>query len=605
MSFPPGFIEDLKERVPVSEVVARRVRLQRRGREFVGLSPFNPEKTPSFTINDAKGFYHCFSSGRHGDVFSFLMEVEGLSFQEAVETVAGIAGVEVPRPDRHAAERAAVAEGLRGALEFAAEWFHGQLLMPEGKAAFDYLTGRGVDRATIRQFRLGFAPTRRGALAAAAEREGVAADRLIEAGLLKRGDDGSVYEYFRGRVVFPITDRRGRVVGFGGRALGDAQPKYLNSPETALFHKGRLLYGLAQAREAAHAAGRIVVVEGYMDVIALAQAGMAEVVAPLGTALTEEQIRELWKLAAEPVLCFDGDDAGLRAAAGAVDRVLPILEAGRSLRFATLPSGHDPDTLVKAEGLDAMRATIDAAEPLADLVWRRELARTVPDSPERRALLERRIGELTRVIADESVRRAYLSDLRDRFFRDVVRRGGSEPRRRRGEPPRGHDAHSLYRRTRGAADAADWHLLSQLIGPFLRFPEILPDYAERLAAVTIDQAPLAALRAALVDRAASPAHLDAEALRAHLLSVGLDAVATGVLQRDVRGRRHATSDMPDLELLRSELDRHFGELETRRMRVELERSIDDLEREQYDAFDRKVLPLIEASQERSFTRSSK
>ncbi|MGY9107906.1 MAG: DNA primase, partial [Alphaproteobacteria bacterium] len=311
--------------MPVSDVCGKRVKLQKRGREFVGLSPFNNEKSPSFTVNDQKGFYHCFSSGKHGDVFSFVMATEGLSFPEAVEKLARQVGMEVPQETPQERARTEKRAGLHDVMEAACKVFERSLDEPGGKAARSYLEGRGLDNDTIRGFRLGYAP-QGNAMRVALEGNGITEALLLEGGLLRRPDDGrAAYPFFRDRVIFPITDRRGRVIGFGGRMMGDGNAaKYINSPDTPLFDKGRTLYNLADARQAAHDGHEVIVAEGYMDVIALVSAGFKGAVAPLGTALTETQLGELWRLAPEPILCFDGDAAGGRAAMRAAERALAL-----------------------------------------------------------------------------------------------------------------------------------------------------------------------------------------------------------------------------------------------------------------------------------------
>src|SRR5260370_25158747 len=350
MAFPPGFLDELRARLSLSDVVGRKVSLTRRwGSEYAGLCPFHNEKTPSFTVNDRKGFCHCFGCGAHGDAVGFVMKTEGLSFPEAVEKLAREVGLPVPRATPAERERADRVATLQQFAEEAARWFQQQPRLPAGGQGLDYLRGRGVEQATSDDFRLGFAPDSRDGLLAALKREGVPVDKIVEAGLaIQPDDDREPYDRFRGRVMFPINDRRGRVIAFGGRVMGAGEPKYLNSPETPLFHKGATLYCLDRARMAATQDQPVVVAEGYMDVIALQDAGFVGAVAPLGTALTEGQLGELWKLAAEPYLCFDGDNAGRRAAARAAERALPLLRAGKSLRFLVLPAGEDPATLIPA-----------------------------------------------------------------------------------------------------------------------------------------------------------------------------------------------------------------------------------------------------------------
>ncbi len=336
MAFPPRFLEDIRDRVGLADVVGRRVKLIRKGREHLGLCPFHTEKTPSFTVNEDKGFYHCFGCGAHGDVISFIQNTENLSFPEAVEQLAGMAGLAMPEETPEERARMQRQAGLAEAAEAAAHWFAARLRDAAGKAALGYLAERGVDDAALRRFRLGFAPDSREALKQALTGQGFTEAVLVEAGLLIQPEDGRPsYDRFRGRVIFPIADRKGRVVAFGGRILEGDGPKYLNSPETPLFHKGRMLYNMDHAVPAARDGAEVVVAEGYMDVIALDRAGFHAAVAPLGTALTEDQIAALWKLSDEPVLCFDGDEAGGRAAARAADRALPLLRCGPASRCAS------------------------------------------------------------------------------------------------------------------------------------------------------------------------------------------------------------------------------------------------------------------------------
>jgi len=528
-TFPPGFLEEVKARAPVSDIVGRRVKLTRRGREFVGLSPFNAERTPSFTVNDAKGFYHCFSSGEHGDVFSFLMKTEGLSFPEAVEMVAGMVGMEAPKASPEERRRAEQAKGLREAVDAAAHFFQSQLRMPAGREAMDYLKRRGLADATIERFRLGYAPADRMAVLAALRREGFSDEIAIEAGLARRGDDGRVFGYFKDRVTFAIADPRGRAIGFGARALGDAQPKYLNSPEGPLFHKGEVLYGLDLAREPAHKAGEIIVVEGYMDAIALAEAGFPNVVAPLGTAITETQIQRLWRIAPAPTLCLDGDAAGRRAAGRAALRALPIQEPGRTLKFALLDGGRDPDDLIRAEGPQAMRQALERATDLVEIVWRDALAEIDPTRPEQRAALDRRLHDLMKDVADQTMRRHLTDEFRARL------RGLFQPQRNSdssgGFRGRGRDAGFARRpagrilrrppQPAGAAGAARRE--ARTLYGLCRWPSLAEPWAERLASLSFTDPDLDRMRQALVEILADQPAIDAEALRATLIGCGFDA----------------------------------------------------------------------------------
>ncbi|CEJ14142.1 DNA primase [bacterium YEK0313] len=441
MRFPPSFLDEIRQRLPVSEVVGRRVKLKKQGREWRGLSPFNAEKTPSFYVNDQKGFYHCFSSGKHGDQFRFLMETEGLSFPEAVEQLASQAGVPLPKVSVEEVQRAEKAKSLYDVMELAAKFFEAQLQDRRGAKARGYLAGRSLGPQTQIRFRIGYAPAERFALKEHLGSRGVPVDDMIAAGLLVHGEGIPVpYDRFRDRVMFPITDLRGRVVAFGGRAMEkDVPAKYLNSPETDLFHKGSLLYNAFGAREASHKAGRVIAVEGYVDAIAMAMAGLGETVAPLGTALTEGQLELLWRMAPEPILLFDGDKAGRRAAYRAVDVALPLLKPGRSLMFATLPEGQDPDDLIRSAGREAVDAVLDRALPLAAMLWQRETEAGVFSTPEKRAALEARLAEVVATIGDENVRRHYRDDVFGRLadlFRPLGRDGRGGGRGRPG-PQRG------------------------------------------------------------------------------------------------------------------------------------------------------------------------
>ncbi|MBR0830493.1 DNA primase [Bradyrhizobium manausense] len=428
MRFTPQFLDELRARLSVSEVVGKRVKLKKAGREWKGLSPFQQEKTPSFYVNDQKGFYHDFSSGKHGDIISFVMETDGLPFAEAVERLAGMAGLPLPAATPDAARHEQRRRTLHDVMELAAKFFSETLASRVGAKARGYLADRALSPATQLQFRIGYAPPppERFALKEHLGKQGVSVEDMIETGLLIGGDDIPVpYDRFRDRVMFPITDLRGRVIAFGGRALEkDVPAKYLNSPETPLFHKGDNLYNHPTARKATHDGAPLIVVEGYVDVIAMVTAGFAGSVAPLGTALTENQLALLWKMADEPILCFDGDKAGQKAAYRAADLALPFLAPGKSLRFALLPEGQDPDDLVRSGGRGAVEEVLASARPLADMIWSRELEGGSFVTPERRAALEARINELSNGIRDEVVRRYYRQDLAERLQRTFAPEGG-------------------------------------------------------------------------------------------------------------------------------------------------------------------------------------
>ncbi|GLK67391.1 DNA primase [Hansschlegelia plantiphila] len=547
MRFSPSFLDDLRQRLPVSEVVGRRVKLKRQGREYAGLSPFNAEKTPSFFVNDHKGFYHCFSSGKHGDVFKFLMEVEGVSFPEAVERIAEMAGVPMPKDTPEEARRHEARASLLEIMDMAARFYEGELQGRAGAAARAYLAGRALSPQTQTTFRIGYAPNSRTALRERLRAQGVAVADMVEAGLLVSGDDVSEpFDRFRDRIMFPIEDARGRVIAFGGRAMtADAPAKYLNSPETPLFHKGATLFNHHRARAAAQTTRSVVAVEGYVDAIALASAGVAHVVSNLGTALTSEQMELLWKMAPEPILCFDGDKAGRRAGFRAIETALPLLAPGRSLRFAFLPEGQDPDDLVRAEGRGAIDAVLVAAAPLVDVLWARELDAGPTDTPERAAAFETRIREALNAIRDETVRRHYQTAVASRlsqFGRPVFAerrsygaRGGPAPRGRRGGPERSwRNGAQAQPALAASADlkksptvvAGVGRLQAREVALALavaNHPTLLDELAEMFAELEFSSRDLDKLRRAILDSYAHGAH-DRDAMRADLAAAGLDAL---------------------------------------------------------------------------------
>ena len=534
MRFPPSFLDEIRQRLPVSEVVGKRVKLKKQGREWRGLSPFNAEKTPSFYVNDQKGFYHCFSSGKHGDQFRFLMETEGLSFPEAVERLAGEAGLAMPRVSAEEVQRAEKAKTLYDVMELAAKFFEAQLQDRAGAKARGYLAGRDLRAPTQLRFRLGYAPAERFALKEHLGAKGVPVADMIAAGLLVHGEDIPVpYDRFRDRVMFPIADLRGRVVAFGGRALEkDVPAKYLNSPETDLFHKGSLLYNAFAAREPAHKSNRVIAVEGYVDVIAMVSAGIGETVAPLGTALTEGQLELLWRMAPEPILLFDGDKAGRRAAYRAVDIAMPLLKPGRSLMFAALPEGQDPDDLIRSSGREAMDAILSQAQPLASMLWQRETEAGVFGTPEKRAALEARFAEVVATIADESVRRHYRDDVFGRLsdlFRPMQRerRGGQGTGRGGGRgfapfavpdhrPSPGLAASALVRGPRAAMPMREALILTAL----LNHPWLIDGQEEEIAGLDLRHPQAETLKCALLDAHARGVEAEEEAYRARLEADG-------------------------------------------------------------------------------------
>jgi DNA primase len=414
MRYPPSFLDELRARLPVSEVVGQKVKLRRQGREWRGLSPFNKEKTASFFVNDQKGFYHDFSSGKSGDQFTFLMETEGLSFPEAVETLAARVGIPVPKISREIEAQEERRKTLYDILELAAKFFETTLASPRGAKARGYLADREILPATQVEFRMGYATSERFALKEYLGSQGISVSDMVEVGLIVSGDDIPVpYDRFRDRIMIPIHDQRGRIIAFGGRALSnEALAKYLNSPETTLFHKGETVFNFHRARAPAREESLVIAVEGYLDAIAVHQAGLKCVVAVMGTAITEEQIETLWRLAPEPVICLDGDKAGLAAAGRSLDRILPNLRTGVSFRFSFLPVGADPDEMVRRQGIERFKAVIGEAIPLWDMLWERELDKRSIETPDHKAQFEKDVLDLVGQIGDKRVRDSYRSRAR-------------------------------------------------------------------------------------------------------------------------------------------------------------------------------------------------
>ena len=532
MAFQPGFLDELRSRISLSGLIGRTVKLVRRGREYTGLCPFHHEKTPSFYVVEDKSFFHCFGCGAHGDAIGFVMRNDNLDFIEAIEKLAGEAGLAVPRATPQERERAQQQKTLLEALEAAAAFYEARLASPAGARARNYLRERGLDTETIRHFRLGWAPDERQAL-----RRSLSGDfsesLLIEAGLLRRPSSAAADEpidYFRSRVMFPIGNRTGRVIAFGGRMIGDGQPKYLNSPESTLFEKGRVLYGWAAARaglsrESPSAGPGVIVTEGYMDVIALHRAGFPTAVAPLGTALTDFQLHDLWRLGSEPVLCFDGDAAGQRAAARALYRALPFLGTGRSLRFASLPAGEDPDSLIRAEGRTAFEAILDAARPLSDMLWEIELAAKPRNTPERLADVWRRLVSRVELIPDRKVQAEYRNLFYKRFDprptasrpRDRIRQGSSAVHD--GPPPPPRPPQRLQR-----------EILFRIL---LHFPGLIVEVAEEFASLDLPEADFDKLRHEILGLEASRPGLDAGTLQQHLVQSGFAATVDALLTPSV------------------------------------------------------------------------
>ena len=540
-------------------MVGRRVSWDKRksnpGRgDFWACCPFHGEKSPSFHAEDRKGRYHCFGCGVSGDQFTFLVEAEGLSFPQAVEQLAAEAGVPMPARDARSEAREAERASLYDVMEAAAKFFEAQLHQPDGAKARAYLRDRSLTPDVQRRFRIGYAPGSRKAVKEHLGANGIATEQMVEAGLLVAGDDIPIpYDRFRDRVMFPITDGRGRVIAFGGRALAaDAQAKYLNSPETPLFHKGRVLYNGQAARAASRKGGHVVAVEGYIDVIACVTAGFEATVAPLGTALTEDQMQLLWQIADEPILCFDGDEAGLKAAFRAIDVALPHLAPGKSLRFAVLPEGQDPDDLIRAEGPEALRKVLGGALPMVEMLWQRETRGQSFDTPERRAGVEQALRAAAASVADPSVRRHYEVAVRERVDREfgmrpVSRRSGQF--RPGGQPGRAGFGQQRFRAIEGGGTPSASLLATSLvrhnpgrahqpslsdavlIGGLIAHPELAEERLELLSECRFATPEFARLVDALAAAVAESAELSTEQLIDRLQATGHGPATEAVLAK--------------------------------------------------------------------------
>jgi DNA primase len=523
MALPANFLDELRTRSPIATVIGRSVKLTRSGRERKGCCPFHGEKTPSFYVYD--DHFHCFGCGEHGDVITFVMKSTGASFMEAVEDLAGQVGLEVPKPTPQAAEAAARQASISEVLEAAAATYAKWLYEPQGKAALDYLRGRGLTDETIKRFGLGWSGEGRGQLLGALRPKDIKQDQLLEAGLMKQGEHGPVDMFFS-RVMFPIRDRRGAAISFGGRIMGDGQPKYVNGPETATFSKRRSLYNLDLARNAARKGAQIIVVEGYMDVIALSQAGFLGAVAPLGTALTEEHLEEIWRLTPSPVICFDGDAAGQRAALKTTELALTQLASDKSLKLLTLTGGDDPDSLIRKGGPKAFQAVLDTAQPISSALYPMLAAGQTRATPEQNAAFLHRLDEVAALIKDKTLAAEYKTHLRGLFYAER-RQGQARPAFQQGakwQKPGAKPPVQLGPRTAPDAAKADLSRARHMLATFFWHPELIHDLDEAFAHITLPPAE-AALREALHEFAQHAKILDRAKLLAHLDASGLGGQA--------------------------------------------------------------------------------
>lgn len=552
MSLTPQFLDELRGRTSLSTLIGRTVKLQRAGREWKACCPFHKEKTPSFYVNDEKDFWHCFGCGVHGDAIRWLTDARGLPFMDAVKELADAAGMEVPAGDPRAREKAEKTASLHEVMDAAQRWFEAQLIGIEGAQARAYLNERGISERTRQRFGFGFAPDSGSKLRSALQRFGNA--KLMEAGLLISPDsEREPYDRFRGRVTFPIRDRRGRVIAFSARILGAGEPKYLNSPDTPLFDKGRTLFNIDKAAAAARSAGRVVVVEGQMDVIALDQAGIEEAVAPLGTAVTEAQLSLLWRMSPCPVVCFDGDAAGQKAATRVATRALPMLGPERSLSFLVLATGMDPDDVVRAGGAEAFEEELSRRVPLDQFIWNAEYAAANFDTPEGRAAFGRKLREYARLIGDLDISTQYLAAykqrLNDLFSPESQRRfteGGRWLKRQTGPRPE-----LLAIKNHGTSKAL---FAPAALDGLRRYPEVMGTHAEIVGqlSVLLLHRDLKLLCHEMLDAALGTPSLDAEILQEALKKAGLEHILERLTGRQRVGfsflRRSADADRARADL---------------------------------------------------------
>ena len=559
MSYPKPFLDEIRMRLPLSDVIGKRIRVQRAGREFKACCPFHKEKTPSFTINDQKGFYHCFGCGAHGDVINFVMDHDKRTFPETIETLAAMAGLQIPEQTPEQKQRYEQQDRSLALLDAATKWFTEQLHHPRNQQALSYMQDRGLSADTLARFRVGFAPNSNDVMTKALEAQGYRKKEMEKVGLIRKSQRqaGEYYAFFRDRIIFPVMDTRGRVVAFGGRIMpfsyggpnpdmGKVPPKYLNSPDHGLFHKGRMLYALVTDVRKAVADGQsLAIVEGYMDVIALAQHGYNAAVAPLGTALTETQIEEAWRMMhvdglKAPVLCFDGDEAGQRAAGRAMERSFAILKPDHSVHFAFLPQGHDPDTFVQEKGRDAFVSFVQKPTSLFDMMWEEQSKRRNLDTPEAMAGFKNAVIQQARQIADREIQDLFMKHIEKRF-RDVFYQDGKKPYQKNYKAGAGkkrvysqHDGsyrprYSPVRRVPQVTQIREQILLVALIN----YPELFDEFGEIFGMLPLKSAQFQPIRTALIDILSMDPEITSEDLQKQLKDKGYTEELRKVLDEQI------------------------------------------------------------------------
>lgn len=563
------FLDELRNRVSIVDVVGAKVKLTRKGREYQACCPFHSEKTPSFTVNETKGFYHCFGCGAHGDIIKFEMDANNLPFIDAIQKLANKAGMQVPQLSHESHEEAEKRNSQYDIMELAAKFFEKCLKLAEGRTAMDYLFNRGFDDGIISKFRLGYAPNNNG-LKALLNSKGIDEREMAELGLISIPEDKSrrSHDFFRDRVIIPIMDKRGRVIAFGGRILGEGQPKYLNSPETPVFNKRRVLYNLNNARDKAFEARNIIICEGYMDVIAMDKFGIEYAVAPLGTALTEDQINEAWKVCPMPTLCFDGDNAGIRAAVRSIDRALPILKAGYSTRYAFLPDKMDPDDYLKAKGRDEFLKIIADTVPLAELVWRKNLQSKDLSTPEQKALIEKNIMEEIGKIADEKVRGYYIQEMQNRIYNEFGRGSWKDRRNSKGNFDKKKDFSSSSKnkpvsqvRSKVSLDEL---VLKFVMAAFVYYPELVAEYEEKMSIFEITNQRMSSLFDTMLEVYSGQESMTHSELFKILSEKGFAQDLNSLWELDMLKQQN-----PQLSKIRSEIDMKIIEVQLKQLETEI------------------------------------
>ncbi len=552
------FCDELRAKISIVDVVASKIKLVRKGREYQACCPFHSEKTPSFTVNEAKGFYHCFGCGAHGDIIKFEMEANGLTFIEAVEKLAHKVGMQLPKLTPESKEQAEKRASAYDIMEMAARFFEKCLRLPVGREGLDYLYARGFDDNIITKFRLGFAPNNNG-LKAQLSSQGISDEEMVELGLLTIPENNRPHDFFRNRVMIPIMDKRGKVIAFGGRVMDKSQPKYLNSPETPVFNKRRILYNLNNAREKGYEAKRLIICEGYMDVIAMDKYGIGYAVAPLGTALTEEQIQEAWKVVGEPICCFDGDLAGIRAAVRSVDRVLPILKPAYSLQYAFLPDKQDPDEFLKAKGVDEFLKTVTDTMPLKDLLWRKTTENKSLQTPEQKAGIEKELKAEIAKITDETVRGYYAQEMKNKLRAEFLPQLSTKSSFARNTAHK--DKISQIKRIKTDLDDL---VARYIISAFVIYPELVEEYEERLLNFSIKDTKLKSLYEAILDII----HNGAEAPDETGLLASLDEALGQNWKKEV-DLHILKKQCPDIIKMRKHLDERIIEVQLKRIEADM------------------------------------